>query len=316
MPFWPRRRVERFLKKHPETRTIVVAGAFGRKSAIRALGLTLGQRFTVTMGVNPKIVPDFVILDYKSSLDFPAITPDAVVITSCRTDAQAQQFFALANQAKAVFVNYNDVPQEFAKYLQNPEVTTYGDDLPAHFYFEEQAFSIEGYAGDMVNPEREHIPMQVRVLGEHNLRPIAMAVAVAEHFGMQRGDILKGVMDITPLRGRMSPAKGLRGSIIIDDSAYLSAQSVHQGIQTIEELEAAAKMVVTDSTQKVDPKDYDRLTDIVILGKKDANAPDNPKIHYFDREIELLHYVGSRLEPGGIVLLEIPLPEIIESYMW
>ena len=148
------------------------------------------------------------------------------------------------------------------------------------------------------------------------IRPITMAVAVAKYFGMDRKDILKGVADITPLHGRMSPARGLHGSIIIDDSSYISVDAVHNGIKTIEQLESSAKMVITDNAQKVNTLDMGLLTDVVILGEKPKGEPEHPKVHYFDNELDLIHYVGTRLEPDGIVLLEIPLPEIIQSYLW
>ena len=316
MPFNPRRKVEKFLQRNPDVSTIVVTGAFGRKSAIRSLGIILGQVATVTVGVNQNIIPDLVIFDYKSSQDFPNFRPDVVIVTSCRTKEQAQEFFGLANQAGAVFVNHNDVPADFVQYLKNPEVTSYGDELPAHYYFEEHAFSLQGYEGDIVNPSHEHLPVKLKILGEHNVRPVTMAAAVAKYFGMQAGDILKGINEITPLRGRMSPAKGLRGSTIIDDSAYISANSVHLGIQAIEQLEAPAKIVVTNSAQSVPEADLERLTEVAVLGQQPANAPAQEKIHYFNDELSLMNYIGGRLEPGTIVLLEIPLPDIIESYVW
>ena len=312
----PRRTIEKFLKKNPDVYTIVVTGAYGRKSAIRSLGIVLGQVATITVGVNPEVIPDVVIFDYKSSQDFPDFEPDIVVVTSCRNDDQAAQFFGLANRAGAVFVNYNDVPQHFAHHLKKPEVTTYGDELPAHYYFENHAFSINGYEGDIVNPEREHIPTKLKIIGEHNIRPVTMAAAVAKYLGMKREDILKGIEEITPLHGRMSPARGLRGSIIIDDSSYISVDAVHNGIKTIEQLESSAKMVITDNAQKVNTLDMGLLTDVVILGEKPKGEPEHPKVHYFDNELDLIHYVGTRLEPDGIVLLEIPLPEIIQSYLW
>ena len=230
--------------------------------------------------------------------------------------SRLSKYFALANKAHRVVVNYNDVPQEFAKYLKNPEVTTYGDELPAHYYFENHDFDINGYTGDIVNPQREHIPVKIKILGEHNIRPITMAAAVAKYFGMERDDILKGIEEITPLHGRMSPARGLRGSIIIDDSSYISVDAVHNGIKTIEQLQSAAKMVVTDNTLRVSTLDMGLLTDVVIFGEKPKGEPDHPKVHYFTEEIDMVSYISSRLEPDGIVLLEIPLPEIIESYIW
>ena len=316
MPFNPKSRAEKYLRKNPDVRTIVVAGAYGRKSALRALSLVLGEVCDVAMGINPKVVPDVLILDYKSSADFPDFDPDIVVVTSCRTEDQAKEFFALADRADGVFVNYNDVPQRFAQYLHNPEVTTYGDELPAHFYFENHDFSINGFDGDIVTNEHEHIPVHLNLLGEHNIRPVLMATAVAKFFGVPNEDIKRGVEAITPLHGRMSPARGLKGTTIIDDSSYIAANAVHQGIATIDQLQSSSKIVITDVDQKVDRVDLQLITDVLVLGKKPMEESNNPKIHYFDDELQLMNYLGTRYEDGGLILLEIPLPEIIQSYIW
>lgn len=59
--FSQKARIERYIKKNPQIKTIVVAGSYGRKSAIRALGIILGQQFVVTMGVNKEVDADIVI---------------------------------------------------------------------------------------------------------------------------------------------------------------------------------------------------------------------------------------------------------------
>ena len=79
MLFSTKSRLERYFRKNPQVKTIVVVGSYGRKSAIRALGMILGQQFTVTMGVNKKADADAVILDYKSSADFPNRIPTYIL---------------------------------------------------------------------------------------------------------------------------------------------------------------------------------------------------------------------------------------------
>ena len=59
----------KYLAKHPDTETIVIAGAYGRKSAIRALGTILGSQFTVSFGVNKGIDADIIMLDNMSVED-------------------------------------------------------------------------------------------------------------------------------------------------------------------------------------------------------------------------------------------------------
>ena len=315
MIFDAKSKIERYLRRNPQIKTIVIAGSFGRKSAIRCIGMILGQALTVTMGVNKAADPDVVVLDYNSMAAFPEINPDIVVITSCEDEESAKAFFDLANHAKHVLINYNDVPQKFAKYLKNPNITTYGDEFPADFYFENHDAGLDGQKGDIVNPEREHIPVSVKLIGEHNMRPVVMACAIAKLFQIDREKILAGVEAIRPVHGRMSPAKGLHNSIIIDDSASTSATSLKYGMRALYSIQAPDRILVTDDVRKLAKVDYDLVSEILILGQKPVNNT-NKKVLFFDQEIDLINHLGSRLDENSLVLLEFPLPEIIDSYLW
>ena len=315
MLFDAKSKIERYLRRNPQVKTIVITGSYGRKSAIRCIGMILGQALTVTMGVNPAADPDVVVLDYKSMTHFPDIDPDIVVVTSCETDEEAQEYFALANRAKHVLVNYCDVSQKFAKYLKNPEITTYGDELPADYYFENHDSGLDGQAGAIVNPERERIPVIVKLIGEHNMRPVVMACAIAKLFQIDREKILAGIDAIRPVHGRMSPAKGLHNSIIIDDSASTSATSLKYGMQALYSIQAPDRILVTDDVRKLAKIDYDLVSEILILGQQPVDNT-NKKILFFTNELDMISHLGERLDENCLVLLEIPLPEIIDSYLW
>ena len=315
MLFDSKSKLERYFRHNPQVKTIVVAGSYGRKSAIRAIGIILGQAFTVTMGVNKKADPDVVLLDFNSMVEFPEINPDIVVVTSCESDEEAQRFFALANRAKHVIINYNDVSQEYARYLRNPEVVTYGDELPADYYFENHESGLDGQNGDIVNPELEHIPVSVKLIGEHNMRPVTMACVVAKLFRVDREKILAGVESIRPLHGRMSPAKGIHDAIILDDSASTSATSLKYGMRTLYNIQVPDRILVTDDVRKLANIDYDLISEILILGQKPVTNA-HQKIRFFENELDLISHLGNRLDENCLVLLEIPLPEIIDSYLW
>ena len=315
MFFDAKSKIERYFRNNPQVKTIVVAGSYGRKSAIRCIGMVLGQALTVTMGVNKSADPDVVVLDYNSMAFFPDINPDIVVITSCETEEEAKTYFGLANRAKYVIVNYNDVPQQYAKYLKNPEITTYGDELPADYYFENHESGLDGQSGDIVNPEREHFPVKVKLIGEHNMRPVVMACAVAKMFQIDREKILAGVGAIRPVHGRMSPAKGLHNSIILDDSASTSATSLKYGMRALYDIQAPDRILVTDDVRKLAAIDYDLVSEVLIIGQKPTNDA-HKKVLFFTNELDLISHLGDRLDENCLVLLEIPLPEIIDSYLW
>jgi hypothetical protein len=58
------------------------------------------------------------------------------------------------------------------------------------------------------------------------------------------------------------------------------------------------------------------MSEILILGEKPEGMAINKKVKFFEEELDLVSYLSSRLEDKALILLEIPLPEIIESYIW
>ena len=318
MPFgFGKPAIIRYLEKNPEVQTIVVAGSYGRKSAIRSLGSILGEQFTVSFGVNKHVKADIILLDYESAEEFPNFEANVVVVTACQSDEEAQKYFKLANRANAVIVNRCDVAEQYVeKYLQNENSVTYGDELPADYYFENGDCSIEeGQSGNIVNLDGEHIPVKIKILGEHNIRPILMACAVARFYGVERNKILEAVEAMRPLNGRMSPARGINGSYIIDDSADGTPLSVHYGLRAIYQISAPNRIIVTDDPSKLENINFDLVSEALILSDQ---QPANPQEHYkyFKDSLELANYIGQRSEEGEIILLEIPMPEIIEKYLW
>jgi UDP-N-acetylmuramyl pentapeptide synthase len=133
---------------------------------------------------------------------------------------------------------------------------------------------------------------------------------------VNRDDIIKGVENIRPIHGRMSPARGLRGSIILDDSATMTATSVKYGLQTIYNIEANTRILVTDDIKKLQRINYDLISEVLILGQKPEGVAVNKKVKFFDEQLDLVSYLSSRQEDKCLILLEIPIPEIIESYIW
>jgi UDP-N-acetylmuramyl pentapeptide synthase len=246
----------------------------------------------------------------------PEFSPDITVVTAVRNDEEAQKYFAAANRSKATIINICDVPKEFMHHLQNENAVTYGDELPANYYFENTAQNFEGQEGDIVNLDGEHIPIKIKLLGEHNVRPVLMACAVGRFFGMDRAEILKGIEDITPIHGRMSPARGINGSYIIDDSADGTPDSVHYGLRAIYSMDAPARAIVVDNIKDLEGADYDMLSDALVLTDNPPAETPNECVHFFSDSLELMNYLGQRAEENGIILLEIPLPEIIEEYLW
>lgn len=309
----PKRQLEKYFSRHPEIKIIVVTGDFGRASAIRSLEHILGQELVVSVGVNRSAEDtDVVILDYGSSSSFPDIIPDFTIITSANNPEKAKDYFDLANKSRHVLINRSDIPAEFSEYLTNPNIITYGDELPANYYFENLNADIYGQTGNFVFPDGQIINVHVKLLGEHNLRPVTMAVALAHLFGVERDKVIAGVEDLRPLPGCLSPGKGLNGSIIIDDSADTSRLSTELALRTIYALETPSRILITGKFDPAIAIDRNLISEVLVLDPK-AQPQTDPIFHIFKTELDLLQYLATRLEQDGVVLLEYHLPDITSS---
>jgi UDP-N-acetylmuramyl pentapeptide synthase len=315
----PKRHLEKYFARNPDIKTVVIAGSFGRTSAIRALGQILGQAYTVTMGVNSNLEaekPNIVLLDFNSVANFPSIVPDFMVITaisSAHTDLdEAKRYFDLANRSREVLINREDISADYLKFLTNPNVTTYGDELPANFYFEDLDENLHGQTGNFVSPTGQRIHVHVNLLGDHNLRPVAMAVAIAHSFEIPPEKIIAGVESLQPLPGCLSPSRGPNNSIIIDDSADTSVLSTELSLRTIYALDAPSRILITGKFDSRINIDKNLISEVLIIDPN-AQPQSDPIFKIFANELDVLEYLGRRLEPDGIVLLEYPLPDITVS---
>jgi hypothetical protein len=86
-------------------------------------------------------------------------------------------------------------------------------------------------------------------------------------------------------------------------------------MQALYSIQAPDRIVVTDDVRKLANLNYDMVSEILILNKKDNQAV-SPKVKFFNEDIDLINHLGQRLDENCLVLLEIPIPEIIDSYLW
>ena len=104
-------------------------------------------------------------------------------------------------------------------------------------------------------------------------------------------------------------------SIILDDSASTSATSLKYGMRALYDIQAPDRILVTDDVRKLAAIDYDLVSEVLIIGQKPTNDA-HKKVLFFTNELDLISHLGDRLDENCLVLLEIPLPEIIDSYLW
>lgn len=172
------------------------------------------------------------------------ISPDIALVTAVTPEhmeyfgtieAVAQEEMSVSDFSKFVLINHDDVDGRFADYEHNPNFATYGLDGLADYRFEKQGFTLEsGFGGSIIAPEYpEAIPASIRVFGEHSIRPVMGAVAVAAKMGMLPQEIVKGIAELRPVPGRMNVLSGIGGTTIIDDTYNSSPAAASAALQTL-----------------------------------------------------------------------------------
>ena len=183
------------------------------------------------------------------------LLPDIAVVTSVSSGRMqvdhsvedvANEMITLANNSKLAMINRDDVEGRFAGFLTNPNITTYGTSSVAEYSYDESHFSLDsGHEGNILSPENPNgLAVNVKLLGEHNIRPAIAAAAVAYKLGIDEPTIAKGLAQLTALPGRMNMLKGADGSWLIDDSYSSSPQTALSALQALYALEAPQRIAV------------------------------------------------------------------------
>lgn len=250
-----------------------------------------------------------------------AVTPEHMEFFN-DIETVAQEELELANFSEMAVINREDVDGRFADFLQNPNVATYGTTAAAEYRIEVKDFDIQhGYSSYLVIAGfAETFPADIRVIGEHSLRPICGAVAVASKLGMSPQEIAGAVEDITPVPGRMNVLRGQENSILIDDTYNSSPASAEAALQTLYSLPAPQRIAILGSmnelgaTSQAEHEKLGNLCDpsllawVVTIGEEaekyvaPAAKARGCQVKSFHSAIDAGGFVRSVLEPGAVIL--------------
>lgn len=259
------------------------------------------------------------------------LRPDVGVITAVTPehmeffgtiDAVAAEELSLANFSQVVVINRDDIDGKYAQLLTNPNIDTYGTSGVAEYSFVDEDFTLEGgHKGYFTNPEfQDNIHATLQVLGEHNVRPVVGAVAVAIRFGMDPAAIVRGVEMIRPVPGRMNVLKGANGSTIIDDTYNSSPAAARMAIQTLVNLPAPQHIAILGSMNELGASSQyeheqigrmctpELLDWVVTIGDEAAKylAPvaqaNGCTVKSFPDALSAGAYIHQYIEPGAVIL--------------
>lgn len=190
------------------------------------------------------------------------ITPDVVVVTKLPTIPVHVEAYASPNQtreeefspahalAKDGVLIYS-ADDEYAKELArgiHAKTITYGFDAGADIeglygglvYDNE---SPKGFSADILYNKNKACVVVHGAAGKHQLYPALGSFAAGMVFEMNAEEICKALEGYTPPPGRMRLLRGLKHSLIIDDSYNSSPVAVLAALNTLSEIQAPGRVI-------------------------------------------------------------------------
>lgn len=161
-------------------------------------------------------------------------------------DTVAAEELSVANFSTQALINKDDIDGVYAKYLTNSNINTYGTSADAEYHFISENYTPkDGHVGLFYAPELpDPIPATIQVLGEYMLRPVIAATAVAIKLGMNTSELVEGLAKIRALPGRMNQLRGIKNTIIIDDTYNSSPLAAESSLRVLYQLLVPQRIAV------------------------------------------------------------------------
>ena len=195
------------------------------------------------------------------------------------------------------------------------------------------------WASDVhVSPAGSHFTLHMKdwqpmecvtpLLGEHNIKNILMACAVARHLGLNREQIARGIAALRPVEHRLQLLKSAGGVTIIDDAFNTNPRSSKEALKVLSTF-PGRRIIVTPGMVELgaeeDQFNYEfgkamaEAVDIAVLvgkkhtlpiqnGLKEAGFPEE-NIHVMASLDEAIAFNRMNLRPGDVVMYENDLPD-------
>ena len=260
------------------------------------------------------------------------LLPDIAVVTAVTPEhmeffktlsAVAREELSAANFSKIAIINRDDISGEFSNYITNYNLFTYGSTSAAEYNYEIDNYTPEtGYQGKLNTVEFGQIPANLNVIGEHSIRPIIAASAVAIKLGLSAEEISRGALKIEPVPGRMNVLPGIKDSVIIDDSYNSSPAAAQAALEALYQIQSPSRVAVLGDMNELGESSAEEhqklgqmcdplsLSWVITVGKESAQylAPaarqKGCQVKICRNALEAGAFANKVLEQGSVVLFK------------
>lgn len=232
-------------------------------------------------------------------------------------DAVAHEELSVAGYSKELLVN-GDLSK--TEYLDiSVPLTTIGSKANDYQIHDEQF--VEGRAEFSIRKSGQPwLQLDMEAFAKSELYSATLAAAVADKLGLSTGQIKKGITKLKPVSGRMQRLKGLKDSLILDETYNASPEAVKSALDSLYMINAPQKIAILGNMNELghyseashreigeycDPKQLD----LVVTIGPDANEYLAPAaveqgclVKTFTDPYSAGEFVKSELKTGAVIL--------------
>jgi len=240
-------------------------------------------------------------------------------------DAVAAEELSAANFSEYALINRDNLAGVYAAKLTNAHINTYGTTDAAEFHFIQSDYTLKNGFTGLFTAQGElsvGIKVQLKVAGEHSLRAAIAAGAVGLKLGMTADQLRSGLNKIRSVSGRMNILRGVKDTIIIDDTYNSSPLAAAAAIQALYAIAAPQRIAVLGSMNELGATspaehtaigklcDPSLIAHVITVGEQAATylAPAalsrGCHVVSFKTALEAGAYVHKVLEPGAAILFK------------
>lgn len=274
---WTRRCLAKiWLKLNPQIKIIGVTGSYGKTNTSRAIRSVLEQKapalqtdlnldtnynLPITL-LKLRLKHRFLVLEYgvdhkgEMAAHLGLVKPSIAILTGINPthsepellgslegiiEEKGKLFQVLKKDDLALF-NWHDPLARKMISKTKAKVIKYGFSPQADFWAEKIKVGFKGTQFTL-HYQKEAISLKTGLIGQHFVQSCLAAAAVGRFCGLDWPQIQKGLVRLTPLKGRVSLEPGPKGSILINDALRANPASTMAGLQVLADLPTQGKRI-------------------------------------------------------------------------
>jgi UDP-N-acetylmuramoyl-tripeptide--D-alanyl-D-alanine ligase len=234
-------------------------------------------------------------------------------------EAVSEEEWSVSYFSDIIFTN-RDLCPVLPENINHKKIIFYGKDFGSVYKMENILKNKSGFSFGISFEGKKILDLSYPALSEVQLYSICVAVAVVKKFGIPNEKIKRAVNEIHSFSGRMQKLKGIKNSLIIDDTYNASPNAMKMALDTLYAFESSQRIAILGmmnelgSTSEEEHKKIGRycnprLLDLVVTVGKDANlflAPEAKRgeceVYEAKNSIDAGLFVKDKIKEGAVIL--------------